>query len=224
MWTHRSLGLPHRPPDQVFAPFGLGLAPRGAPGYGRTRTGTPGRTGKRWRGPRPLPGAPPSSTSPAVGSGCIPCGTRSRTGALPSPAHSPCPAARAWGPLPRSGRLETTRTARCAFRWSPGPWPVYAPTTLTLRNATRTAAPPALRPPRMARRIQRAEGRAPRQRPPPTPGARWGRQRGTGACTGPPPADPGSPLMPRQRRRPAGRGPPPLRRPGRPRGGCGRTP
>jgi len=30
MCTNRSCGVPHRPPDQAFAPFGLGFAPRGA--------------------------------------------------------------------------------------------------------------------------------------------------------------------------------------------------
>ena len=37
MCTNRFLGLPHRPPDQAFTPFGLGFSPRGAIGDRRTR-------------------------------------------------------------------------------------------------------------------------------------------------------------------------------------------
>ena len=84
MCTNRSLGLPHRPPDQVFAPFGLGFAPRGAAGNRRTRvTRQPPR-------PPELPPGPESA-----------CTARVRGQDRHGPARPPLPRSPAASAAPR---------------------------------------------------------------------------------------------------------------------------
>ena len=99
MCANRSLGLPHPTPDQVFVPFGLGLAPRGAAGNRRPPP-WPGSARSRATAPSQVPRRP---VRPPYGFSADPTNTavvhrvrrnaaqgRSRSGAVDDPGLPNC--------------------------------------------------------------------------------------------------------------------------------------